>query len=168
MGFIFIFVSVSVVKMEVPEINIYLLCQKQNYMVKTKGLAATQANWEGAIGSVPGKYSQGVQGASGVIQAAIDAEALYAQKVQEAITNQSRAKGLQQVTDADWKNAAMKKGAARIATGMTEAKGKFNKGMANVLSTIEGVTIAPRTADPMANVDNRVKPIVAALAAMKR
>ena len=51
---------------------------------------------------------------------------------------------------------------------MQESLPKMRTGMGEVLSVIEGVTIAPRTADPMANVDNRVKPIVSALAKMKQ
>jgi len=137
-------------------------------MVKTKGIAQTQKNWEGAIGSVPEKYKVGVQGADSVIEKAIEAESLYAQRVQQAISSGARVKGLQKTSTAEWKSRAMSKGASRIATGMSESKDKFQRGMSSVLSVIEGVSIAPRTADPMANVDNRVKPIVAALAALKR
>ena len=136
-------------------------------MVDTKSLEQTQKNWESAIGRVPGAYSDGVKGATNVIAKAIAAEDLYAAKVQEAVAKKSRAKGLAKVSDEDWRAAALDKGASRIATGMTAAKGKFNTGISQVLSVIQGVTIAPRTADPMANVDNRVKPIVAALAKLK-
>jgi len=41
-------------------------------------------------------------------------------------------------------------------------------GLTNVLATIESTSIGERTADPMANVDNRVKPLVRALHDMKR
>jgi len=125
-------------------------------MVKTKGIERTAANWDNAIGSVPD-----------VIVKAIEGEALYAAKVQEAISKGSRAKALAKVSDEDWRKAALEKGAARIATGMAASKDKFRNGMGTVLSTIESVSIAPRTADPMANVDNRVKPIVAALHKLK-
>ena len=137
-------------------------------MVKTKGAAQSSANWERAIGSVPEKYKHGVQGADNVIEKAIEAESLYATKVQEAISKGSRVKGLQKTSTSEWKAKAMSKGAGRIATGMTESKDKFGRGISEVISVIEGVSIAPRSADPMANVDNRVKPIVAALAGMKK
>lgn len=137
-------------------------------MVKTKGAAQSQANWESAIGAVPEKYKVGVQAADGVIEKAIEAEGLYAERVQQAIAAGSRVKGLQKTSTAEWKARAMGKGASRIASGMSESKDKFGRGIAEVLSVIEGVSIGPRTADPMANVDARVKPIVAALAAMKR
>lgn len=150
------------------ETIIYFLNLNLIIMVKTKGSAQATANWEGAIGSVPAKYKTGVQGADNVIEKAIEAENLYAAKVQEAISKGSRVKGLQKTSTAEWKAKALSKGAARIATGMTESKDKFARGIGEVISVIEGVSIAPRTADPMANVDNRVKPIVAALAAMKK
>lgn len=137
-------------------------------MVETASLEQTRRNWEGAIGSVPAAYSEGVSAAKDVISKGVAAEDLYAQKVQEAIASRRRANNLSKISDEQWRQAAKNKGAARIATGMTAAKDKFATGIAQVLSTIQGVTIAPRSADPMANVDNRVKPIVAALANMKK
>jgi len=136
-------------------------------MVDTKSLDQTQKNWEASHGRVPAAYSDGVRGAKDVIAKGVAAEALYAQKVQEAISSGRRAKKLQEVSDEQWRAAALEKGAARIATGMAASKNKFNAGMSKVLSTIQGVSIAPRTADPIANVDNRVKPIVAALHKLK-
>ena len=136
-------------------------------MVKTKGLSATQKNWEAGIGRAPAKYAEGVRGTSNWQANAIAGEDLFGQKMSEAISNKSRANGISKVSDSEWQSAALDKGASRIGPGMTAAKGKFNTGIAKVISTIEGVTIAPRSADPMANVDGRVKPIVAALHAIK-
>ena len=136
-------------------------------MVETKSLEATKKAWEDSHGRVPAAYSEGITGAKDVIAKGVAAEALYAQKVQEAIASGRRAKKLAEVSDDQWRRAALEKGAARIAPGMAAAKEKFATGMSKVLSTIQGVTIAPRTADPMQNVDNRVKPIVAALAKLR-
>lgn len=136
-------------------------------MVDTKSLEQTRKAWEDSHGRVPAAYSAGVASAKDVIAKGVAAEALYAQKVQEAISTGRRAKNLAKISDDDWRKAATEKGAARIATGMAASKEKFATGMSKVLSTIQGVTIAPRTADPMQNVDNRVKPIVAALAKLK-
>ena len=137
-------------------------------MVKTKGIEATRRNYEAAIGLVPARYKAGVEGNTDQNEKAQAAEALYAAKVQEAIASKARVRGLQKSSTAAWKAAAINKGAARIATGMTEGLPKFASGMGEVLTTIEGVSIAERTADPMANVDGRVKPIVKALHDMKR
>ncbi len=137
-------------------------------MVKTKGIGATMDNWTGAIGGVPAKYKKGIMAATNTIENAIAAEELYAAKVQEAIANKTRVKGLQKTSTAEWKQRSSDLGSARIAAGMTAAKDKMQRGMTDVLATIEGVTIAERTADPIANVDGRVKPIVRALYDMKR
>ena len=136
-------------------------------MVDTKSLDQTRKNWEGAIGRVPAAYSNGVASARDVIAKGVAAEDLYAQKVQEAVSSRRRARKLQEVSDDQWRKAAQDKGASRIGPGMTASKDKFASGISTVLSTIQGVSIAPRSADPMANVDNRVKPIVAALAKLK-
>lgn len=136
-------------------------------MVETKSMEQTQKNWEASHGRIPGAYSDGVKNAKDVIAKAIAAEDLYAQKVQEAVASKRRARKLAEVSDEQWRAAALEKGAARIGPGMAAAKAQYNKGMGRVLSTIQGVTIAPRTSDPMANIDNRVKPIVAALAKLK-
>ena len=136
-------------------------------MVNTKSLDQTQKNWEASHGRIPAAYADGIKGATDVIAKGIAAEDLYAQKVQEAIATKRRAKKLAEVSDEQWRAAALEKGAARIGPGMAAAKGQYNSGMSKVLSVIQGVTIAPRTADPMQNIDNRVKPIVAALAKMK-
>ncbi len=137
-------------------------------MVKTKGIGATMDNWKGAIGGVPAKYKKGIQGATDTIEKAIAAEDLYAAKVQEAIASGARVRGLQKTSTAEWKARASELGSARIAAGMTAATDKMQRGMTEVLAVIEGVNIAERTADPIANVDGRVKPIVRALYDHKR
>ncbi len=137
-------------------------------MVRTKGIEATMQNYQAGIGVAPARYKAGVQGATDTIEKAIAAEPLYAAKVQEAIANKTRVKGLQKTSTAEWKQRSMDLGASRIGPGMTAALGKTRRGLAEVLTVIEGVTIAERTADPEANVDGRVKPIVRALYDNKR
>lgn len=137
-------------------------------MVDTKPLEVVKKKWEGAIGRVPAAYSEGVANARDVIAKGVAAEDLYAAKLQEAIADKRRARKLAEVSDEQWKRAAQEKGAARIGSGMSASKEKFGSGMSRVLSVIQGVTIAPKTADPEANVDGRVKPLVRALAAMKK
>jgi len=132
-------------------------------MVETKSLEATRANWTAAQGRVPAAYQAGVQAASNVIAKSVAAEDNYAAGVTGAVAARSRAKGLESVTDADWKKAAVEKGATRIVSGMKASEGKFVKGMQQNLATIQSVTIPARTQDPMSNIDNRLKPIAAAL-----
>ena len=136
-------------------------------MVDTKSLDQTQRKWEAAIGRVPQAYVEGVNAAKDVIAKGVAAEELYAQRVQEAIASKRRARKLAEVSDEQWRTAAKEKGGARIGPGMSAAKQKFNVGISKVLSTLQSVSLPPRTADPMANIDNRVKPIVAALRKLK-
>ena len=137
-------------------------------MVKTKGVERTVSNWRGAIGGVPAKYKAGVEGTANWQERAMASEPLYAARTQEAISAGRRAKALSGVSNEEWKRAASDKGSARIGSGMTAAEPKYRNKIANVLSTIESTTIAERTADPMANIDGRVKPIAKALYDMKR
>lgn len=137
-------------------------------MVDTVSTEAARKRWEGAIGRVPAAYADGVNQAKDVIAKGVAAESLYQQKLQESMADNRRARKLAEVSDEQWRTAAREKGAARIGSGMNAAKDKFGAGIGRVLDTIRGTSIGPRTADPLANVDNRVKPIVKALADMKR
>ena len=137
-------------------------------MVNTKSVDQTRKNWEAGISKAAANYAQGVQNTSEWQAKAIQGEDLYAAKIQDAIANRSRAKGIQNVSDSEWKSAAVNKGAQRIGPGMTASKDKFASGISEVLSTIQSVNLPPKTADPIANVQNRVVPIVSALADMKR
>lgn len=136
-------------------------------MVDTKSASEALENWKAAQGRVPEAYSKGVARAKNVTEKAIAGEALFAAKMQEAIANKSRAKGLEKSSDEKWRAAAQGKGAQRIAAGMAAAENEFSSGIAKVLSVIQGVSIPARVADPMANIDNRLKPIAKALHDMK-
>ena len=137
-------------------------------MVDTKSLEATRANWEGSHGRVAAAYSQGIKGAKDVIAKAIAGEDNYVAGVSAAAAEGRRAKGLQKVSDEQWRAAALEKGATRIAAGMAGSKQKYASGMGGVLSTIQGVSLPPRTQDAATNVANRVTPIAVALQNAKR
>ena len=132
-------------------------------MVKVKPMSQITANYKSAIGSVPAKYKTGIEGTTDWQSKAMAGEDLYAEKIQEAISNQSRARGISRVSDGEWKSAAAGKGAARIGAGMNESLPKYTSIMTEVRSVLEGVSLPERVADPMQNIDNRVKPIAQAL-----
>ncbi|MDI6721024.1 MAG: hypothetical protein QMD85_01445, partial [Candidatus Aenigmarchaeota archaeon] len=140
----------------------------QSIMVETKSLEQSTKNWKQAQSLVPSRYKDGVMAASNVIAKSIAAEARYAEGVQKAAANQSRAKALANVTDQDWKNKASTDGAQRIAQGMANAEPQFRAGMADVLNTLQSVQLPERTSDPMNNLINRAGPIVQALSNMKK
>jgi len=139
-------------------------------MVKIKSQAQIDANYKAAIGRVPNAYKQGVQATSDWAEKAASSEAedLWAQKVAEAAAAKRRQKAVANVSNAEWQAAAANKGAARIAGGMTAGADKRTRNFEPHRAAIESVTLPPRTADPMANVDARVKPIVSALVETKK
>lgn len=137
-------------------------------MVKTKGLSATVANWQGSIGVIPGRYKAGINATTDWKQRAEASNELWKQATQEAISNDMRAKGLSRTSDSDWKSAALEKGASRIGPGIRAAVDDYQKGMGPVISAIESVSLPDRVADAEQNVINRVLPIVKALQALRR
>lgn len=138
-------------------------------MVKVKPLEQIKANYRAGATVAPARYKAGVLAADWKGPAASsDAEALFAAKMSEAIAEERRRKGIERKTNADWRDPASNKGAARIGPGMTGAVEKQASGYSPYKSALEGVTLPARGADPMANVDARVKPVVAAMVNKKK
>ena len=124
--------------------------------------------YQGSISRVPQRYADKVKKVTGFVEKAKAGESLYAQKMQEAIANRSREKGLNNITDADWQNAALNKGAARIGPGMSAAVDKQVQGYEPYRQALASVELPARTADPMANVQNRVGGVVKVMVETKR
>ena len=129
-------------------------------MVKMPSQTEIDASYKEAIPRVAGKYKKGVQGTTDWKEKAIAGEGLYAAKVQEAIANQSRAKGINKISPEEWKNAAASTGAERIGGGMTANAAKRTRNFEPYRQALEGLTLPERTADPMTNVTQRVGGIV--------
>lgn len=126
-----------------------------------------EAYREGA-GRAPAKYKAKVAKTTGVIQAGIDGESLYAAKMQDVIANGTRAKGLSKVSDSDWQKGASEKGAARIGPGMLAAQDKRTRNYETTRSALDGLTLADKTTDAMTNIDNNVKAVVKAMQDAKK
>jgi len=139
-------------------------------MVKIKSAGQIDANYKAAIGRVPGAYKTGVQATTDWQEKASSsaAEDLYAEKIQQAVAAKSRQRGVAGVSNAEWQGRAANVGATRIASGMTANADKRTRKFEPYRAAIEGVSLPPRSADPMANVDARVKPIVSALVETKK
>jgi len=138
-------------------------------MVKVKSLEEIKAHYRAGATVAPTRYKEAVARATWKEQAAsADAEELFKARMAEVIAEERRRKGIEKVTDEDWRRPAIEKGAARIGPGMTAAVDKQASRFAPYRSALEAVTLPPKTPDPMANVDNRVKPIVTALVEKKR
>lgn len=139
-------------------------------MVKIKSSADIAKKWEEAIGRVPAAYGSGVTATTDWAEKASseEAENLWKEKIDEAAAAKRRMKAVSAVSNEEWKTAALAKGKVRIGAGMTAAKAKRTSNFEPYRSAIEGVSLPAKTADPMANVDARVKPIVAALVETKK
>src|SRR6185437_696848 len=84
-------------------------------------------NYVQGMQGATGKYTQGVQGVneSPTVAAARKLDA-YLAGVQQAVSSGLMARRLQSVSLQSWQQAAIKKGAPRLATGASAAKGKVD------------------------------------------
>jgi len=139
-------------------------------MVKVKPLDVVKKNYSGAANTAAERYKESISQVSGWKERATSSEAeeLWKAKIQEAIAAERRKKALEAVSESEWKDAAIKKGYSRIGQGMRAAVDKHAKNWAPYKDALEAVDLPPRSVDPMANVDNRLKPIVAALVEKKK
>jgi len=139
-------------------------------MVKIKSSAEIAKKWEDSIGRVPAAYKSGIGRTTDWAEKASsdEAENLWKEKIDQAAAAKRRQKAVSAVSNEEWKKQAGEKGAARIGAGMTAAKAKRTSNFEPYRSAIEGVSLPPKTADPMANIDARVKPVVNALVETKK
>ena len=137
-----------------------------------KNISQAQENYVQSITIVPQRYQQGVEGADwkkGVSNP--QANTNYKDGVQRAISENAWKKGVDKISNEEWKNAALTKGASSISEGMRQGQEKYATNFAPILSAINSAvsSLPPRTTDPMANIDSRLKPIVkAAINAAKK
>lgn len=139
-------------------------------MVKIKSAGQIDANYKSAIGRVPGAYKAGVMATSDWQEKASSdaAENLWKEKIAEAAAANRRQKAVSAVSNADWQSKAANVGSTRIGAGMSANADKRTRNFEPYRSAIEGVSLPAKTADPMANIDARVKPIVSALVDTKK
>lgn len=137
-------------------------------MVKVPDSSTIAKRYNDAISGVPSSYKDAVSKTTGVIAAGVAAEGLYAQKVQESIASGRRAKALAKVTDSEWQAKASSLGASRIGPGMTANSEKRTRNYEPYRAELGSIELAPRTADPMTNVTNRVGAIAVRLAEKKK
>ena len=137
---------------------------------KVKPIEDAKANIESAAATIGPKYTRGVQTGKPWKENAASsaAESLYNQRMQEVLANQLRQKGIERVTEEDWRTPALNKGAQLIGPAFRLSKDKWARNTAPYLSVIANTQIAERTTDPMANIDGRLKPIVQALVDKKK
>lgn len=98
-------------------------------------------NWVSATTAAANtKYKQGVAAVkvspTELAASRVDA---YGAGVQRAIADGSYVNGLRKVSLTDWQNAAINKGAASIALGVSQAKEKVRRNLAKLLPLTESI-----------------------------
>ncbi len=136
-------------------------------MVKVKSQSQIEANYKSAAGKAGTAYAAAIDSVvwQGPSQQGQD---LYVQQMQNPEVLARRSSGIAKVSDTEFKAALRAKGAPVIAGRMSAAAGKMAQNFAPYRSALESLTLVARTADPMTNVDNRVKPVVQAMVDTKR
>ena len=138
-------------------------------MVFVKPQSEITENFIAGAGQAPARYKKGVARADWQTAAASEeAESNYGSGVSEAVAAKSRQRGIQNVSNATWQQAAGSKGAERIGKGMRDAAPKQAANWAESRAFLEGVTLPPRTRNATENVQNRSVPIAQGLQDLKR
>ncbi len=134
-------------------------------MARAKTLEQTVENLRSSSGLIGARYTTGINNASWQQAAASDqAETNYGQGVQMAVANGTRRAGILRVSDADWRTAAITKGAAVIGQRIVDALPKYRANFAPILAAMSSAAEAlpARTTSATQNVQNRLLPIIAA------
>ena len=137
-------------------------------MVRVKSAEEIDRKFREAIPRVPTAYKTGVQGTRGWKEKAIEGQDLYEERMRDPAVLSRRRAGLEGVSEEEWKRNAADIGATRIGPGMLANAAKRKVKYEPYRTALESVELPPKTADPMANIDNRAKPIVAALVEKKK
>jgi len=129
----------------------------------TKSLAEARANFEASIGYIPDRYKNGIDRADWATPAKSDAaEKNFADAMSKAIAQKARQKGVANVSNEEWKDAAKNKGAPIIGERIRQALGDWEAGFGPVYSQVQSKVAAlpPRTTDWRNNINQRLVPIV--------
>ena len=132
-------------------------------MVFVPSAAEIKQKYLGSLGNVPAAYKSGIERTTNWKDKALAGQNLYEQQMQNAAVLRRRAVALERVSESDWKSRAASLGSTRIAEGMRNGAEKQAANYEPVANALRSVELPDRTADPMANIDNRVKPIVRAM-----
>ncbi len=109
---------------------------------------------------------------SGKLDAAksASAEALWAAKIQAAISNKSRVKGLEKVNESEMNAAMSASGASNYRNGTARSADKQARNVEPYLAALDSIEgkYPARTSDPMANLTARAGLVVKTLSDLKK
>ena len=129
------------------------------------------SNYTASVDLVPERYKQGITAADWASKAnAPEAQQNWSTGVQRAASEGRYAAGVSRVSNEQWKQAALTKGANSIAAGMQMGAEKYARRFAPILQAMQNAvqSLPARSADANANIDARLKPVVAAAQAAAR
>ena len=132
-------------------------------MVFVPSAADRKAKYLNSLGSVPQAYKAGIDRTTNWKESALNGQRLYEQQMTNPEVLSRREKGLAAVSEADWKTRASAVGTVRIVDGMRAGADKQTQNYEPIAQALRSVDLPERSADPMANIDNRTKPIVRAM-----
>ena len=129
----------------------------------TKTKEEARANFEASIAYIPERYALGIRKADWATNAGSDqAEKNYAANVQKAIAAKRRQTAVKKVSNTDWQNAAIEKGAPIIGDRIRGALDKWASTWGPMYDQVVSKvgTLPAKTTDFRANINNRLVPVV--------
>ena len=111
------------------------------------------------------RYISGVQGADWQTAAmSPQSELNYAEGVQKAVQNGSRVKGIQAVSNQQWRTASEQKGGPIIGQRVAGSIQKYEQNFGPILTAMNNAAdnLPARTTSPSQNIANRMVPVVQA------
>lgn len=125
-------------------------------MVKVKPLATIEANYKASAPRATKGYKESIPG---VVWNApsLAGQGLYEERMMDPAVLAKRATGIADVSDTEFRKALLEKGAPIIGARIAAAAPKMATGYAPIRSALVALTLPERVADPMANIDNRLK-----------
>jgi hypothetical protein len=116
-----------------------------------------------------GDYAAGVQGAGQRWQAGAEAsEEAWKTGTQEAITEGRFKKGVTRAGAAKYQDNATKLGPDRFRSGVANAEGAYNRGVAPFISALQSATLPTRGARGSAQNANRVQEVMTLMRRVRR
>ena len=136
--------------------------------MEIKSLDRTSRKWAEVAGRSQNEYREGVENPKRSWQAStLAAESAYEAGISEALSRKAFGKGVQEASDAKWKNRAVALGPGRYSQGVKVAQPDYQRGFGPYHSVISSLNLPPRgpKGDP-GNIE-RVRMVAEALHAAK-
>ena len=122
-------------------------------------------NFDAATGSMPDRYKKGIARADWRGPAGSDeAETNYAEGTQAAVAAKSRQRGVNAVTNEDWRDKSIRDGGAVIGTRTKDSLDKWMQKWGPMYEQVQNrvAGLPARTRDFRTNIANRLTPTVEA------